>query len=333
MNRAMSADPGIARDIVLFPLRLAIALCFFTVAGPQGQTAQESTNTSTPATNYFVGWATNGPAVFQLSQSPNGGRPSNIFHHFLPGFLPNLVWTNLIAHTNSKDMVLWSVRSHPTNWPRSPPILRWNTNCVLWGMQGLTALSPCWEDEGGSGQAPVTALTRRHGYTRGHSMGADGVTSGRTGKKVWFLTTNNVVVEATIRRALVRIAGARDYTLLLFEKDLPESIAPIRVESGTNLISKYHYCPGAPLPVLKTEQGGMVSLDLPGFTVNTWKPGDSGSPDLLPMPGELIFIGGRSTSSPTPLMQIDMNVLCRIEGIDPQKYQLQWVDFSDFKPY
>jgi hypothetical protein len=85
--------------------------------------------------------------------------------------------------------------------------------------------------------------------------------------------------------------------------------------------------------VLKTEQGGMVSLDLPGFTVNTWKPGDSGSPDLLPMPGELIFIGGRSTSSPTPLMQIDMNVLCRIEGIDPQKYQLQWVDFSDFKPY
>jgi hypothetical protein len=266
-------------------------------------------------------------------QDASSGRRSNTFDHFLPGFLPHLVWTNLLARTNGRDPNIWSVRSHPTNWPKARPVVQWNTNCLIWGMKGLTALSPCWEDEGGSGQAPITALTRRHGYTRGHSMGADGVTSSRTGKKVWFLTTNNVLVEAVVQRALIRLIGGRDYTLLLFKQDLPESIMPVRVESGTNLLYKYHYCPGAPLPVVKTEQGGQLSVDLPGFTVNIWKPGDSGAPDLLLMPGELIFIGGRSTSSATPLMQIDMNVLCRIEGLDPEKYQLQWADFSGFRSY
>jgi hypothetical protein len=164
-------------------------------------------------------------------------------------------------------------------------------------------------------------------------MGADGVTSNRTGKKVWFLTTNNVLVEAIIQRALIRLTGGRDYTLLLFTQDLPDSIEPLRVESGTNLLSRYRIFAGAPHPILKTEQGGMMSLDLPGFSVNTWKPGDSGSPDLLPISGELVFIGGRSTSSATPLMQTDMNVLCRIEGLNPDRYQLSWVDLWRWPSY
>jgi len=281
----------------------------------------------------FIGWLTNGPAVFRVTQVPGSQQRSNTFEFFLPGYLPAVVWTNLIAQTNGRDSVIWSVRTHPTNWPKSPPLVRWNTNCVLWGMKGLTALSPCWEDEGAPGQAPITLLTRRHGYTRGHSMGADGISSARTGKKVWFLTTNNVIVEAVVQRVLVRISEGRDYTILLFKRDLPDSIHPLRVESGTNLLWRYHPCLSAPLPVIKPEQSGQISLGLPGFIVNAWKPGDSGSPDLLPLPGELIFLGGRSTSSATPLMQRDINVLCRVEGLDPDKYQLQWADLWKFPSY
>jgi hypothetical protein len=80
----------------------------------------------------------------------------------------------------------------------------------------------------------------------------------------------------------------------------------------------------------KTEQSGNVSADVPGFTVNTWKGGDSGSPNLLPMPGELVFIAGRSTSAPDPLMQADMDELSRMEHLDARKYQLKWLDLAAF---
>jgi len=32
-------------------------------------------------------------------------------------------------------------------------------------------------------------------------------------------------------------------------------------------------------------------------------------------------------------MQKDMNILCRAEGLNPDKYQLQWVDISAFPGY
>jgi len=301
-------------------------LAAIAAAGTGGQPLQSASAPSTEAED----WTTNGAAVYY--KAPGSGS-SNRFDHFQPDSLHHLVWTNVMALTNGKSTLIWSVRDRPPGWPQTPPIVQWNTNCILWGMKGLTGLSPCWEDEGSPGQAPVTALTRRLGYTRGHSMGADGITSSRSGKKVWFLTTNNVVVEAVIQRALIRLSGGRDYTLLLFKADLPASIEPLRVESGTNLLYKYRPFHGAPHLFFKTEQGGHVALDLPGFALNTWKAGDSGSPDLLPMPGELVFTGGRSTSSATPLMQTDINVFCRIEGLDPEHQQLHWFDFSTFRSY
>lgn len=295
-------------------------------------------------------WVTNAPAVFaRIQLTSTDGYLRNTqnlslleyqtatrFDHYLPASLNHLIWTNFIAHTNGRDMSIWSVRSHPTNWPQSGPVVAWNTNSLAWGMRGLTALSPCWEDEGSSGQAPVTALTRRHGYARGHSMGADGVNSNRTGHKVWFVTTNDVLIEVRVQRALVRTVkpdSRRDYTILLFDKDLPDSISPLRVANPTNFLSWYPAPTGAPRPIFKSEQSGRISAEVPGFWVDTWKGGDSGSPDLLPMPGELLFIGGRSTSGPSPEMQTDMNILCRIEGLDPGKYQMQWVDLSRFPSY
>jgi len=206
----------------------------------------------------------------------------------------------------------------------------------MWGMKGLTALSPCWETEGGAGQVPVTALTRRHGYTRGHSLGPQGFSTVFAGKQVWFFTLSNSVVPRTVLRSVTRLGGdgqRRDYTILLFNEDLPAAIEPMRVTSFTNRLAKYPMANGAPCPIFKTEQGGNVSADLPGFTVNTWKGGDSGSPDMLPMPGELVFFGGRSTSGPSAEMQADMDELCRLERLNPKRYQMQWVDFSAYPSY
>src|SRR2546427_71699 len=84
-----------------------------------------------------------------------------------------------------------------------------------------------------------------------------------------------------------------------------------------HLLTKYRNVNHAPWPFLKTEQTGHVSAGLPSFSVDTWKGGDSGSPDLLPLPGELIFAGGRSTSGPSAQMQADMDELCRLERLDP----------------
>jgi hypothetical protein len=202
-------------------------------------------------------------------------------------------------------------------------------------MTGLTAISPCWEVESGSGQVPVTALTRRHGYVRGHGMGPDGFNTNFAGKKVWFLSTNNRLVEATVARDVVRTSGEshRDYTILLFKKDLPPSIQPMRVTDFTDMVAKYSFRSDAPRPIFQTEQNGNISTGIPGFSVNTWKGGDSGSPDMLPMPGELVFYGGRSTSGPSAEMQADMDRLCAMEGLESNRYHLRWLDLSSFPTY
>lgn len=342
----MQTLSGLAQLVPISCISVWVALCSTDCARSQSAEAQP--------TNPATVWWTNAPAIYTRSTNsrtnffpaplPKPGKetipivqftPSTVFQSFQPESLNYLVLTNLISQTNGKNMTLWSVRTHPTNWPAAPPTVHWNTNCLIWGIKGFSALSPCWEDEGSSGQAPVTALTRRHGYTRGHSMGADGLTSGRTGKKVWFLDTNNTLAEVKIARAIIRTfpAAKRDYTILLFDRDLPVSVQPLRVCASSSFATKYPRRELAPYPILKTEQGGNVSAGLPGFSVDTWKGGDSGSPDLLLLPGELIFIGGRSTSGPSREMQTDMNILSRLAEIDPDRYQLQWATFSGFPSY
>ncbi len=312
------------------------------------------------ATSNFVGWMTNGAVVYArvlvpatnaapaakstVPQKTDNGeaapeQPSyltnNVFHHYLPDSLNHLVWTNFIAHTNGRDTAIWSVRTHSMLWPVTAPVAVWNTNSLIWGMKGVTALSPCWEVEGLPGQVSVTALTRRHGYTRGHGMGDDGFNTNFAGKKIWFLTADTKVIQVTVERDVVRTfkGGGRDYTILLFSRDLPAGIQPMRVVANIDLYSRYRLHPGVPVPVFKTEQSGHVSAEVPGLTHNIWKPGDSGSPDMLPLPGELVFWMGRSTSGPSPEMQADMDELCELQGLNPKRYQLQWVDVSNYPVY
>lgn len=311
-----------------------------------------STNAPT-ANGFFLCRVTNGPAVLQAFRPNQPAFRTNaagvvyrlpiskvllaktnfVFDHFLPESLNNLIWTNVIAHTNGRSVVVWSRREHPAGWPTIPPVVVWSTNSLIWGMKGLTALSPCWELEYGSGQVPITALTRRHGYTRGHDMGPAGFRTSYAGRKVWFVTPDNTLVEVRILREVIRTIASdkRDYTIVLFDRDLPDSIQPMRVISYPSLMAKY---PEAhPWILFKTEQGGCVSAELEGFWLNTWKGGDSGSPDMLPLPGELIFKGGRSTGPPSEAMQRDMDALCRLAHLDPKRYQLQWLDVSAYPTY
>ena len=303
---------------------------------------------------------TNGPAVFTATRIhitpqsavytnsagklarrpvPKNTQPTFTNYHFeylVEGSLNYLVWTNLLALTNGRTTSIWSVREHPPGWPSKPPIVKWDTNGLMWGMRGLTALSPCWQVEGAPGQVPVTALTRRHGYARGHGLGNEGFTNDYGRAKIWFVLPNDKLFQTTVRRGVVRTRGGptrQDYTILIFKDELPFPIQPLRVISQTNLMAKYPRVKTAPWPLLQAEQTGHVSASLPGFSVNVFKGGDSGAPDLLPMPGELVFCNGRTTSEASAQMQADMDELCRLEHLNPKRYQMQWVEFSEFPSY
>ena len=263
-----------------------------------------------------------------------------VFQHFIPESLSYVIWTNFLTLTNGRDLSIWSERRHPDNWPTNNPVVRWNTNSVMWGMKGLTALSPCWEGEGSPGQVPLTALTRRHAYTRGHGMGPEGLNTLSPRRKAWFLTRGNSLVEVNIQRYVTRASSGtngvhRDYTIVLFDRDLPEAIEQMRVATLAEVQSRYPFPTqwNCPHPIFQTEQGGYLSTGIAPMVVNTWKPGDSGSPNMVPLPGELVFFSGRSTSGPSPEMQEDMDALCRLEGLDPKKYQLRHADLSKYPGY
>lgn len=331
-------SPGSRRWFARFARIWSSALlCALALAARGDTNAPSLTNAAPPE---FLGLVTNRPAVFtsirsQLINPTNGVVTlvtNRVFERYFPDSLNHFVWTNFIARTNGRSTTLWSERLHPPDWPTNAPTLAWNTNSLVWGMKGLTALSPCWPGEGGSGQVPITALTRRHGYARGHGMGPEGMPTNVVGLPVWFVTTQNQRVAATIARAKVSLSRG-DYTIFLFRKDLPLGIEPLRVVAFTNLMARYPVCLDAPRPVCQTEQLGHVNTGIPGFTVNAWKGGDSGSPDMLPLGNELLFYGGRSTAWPSPQMQADMDVLSALEGLDPQAYQLQWVDLAQFPAY
>jgi hypothetical protein len=340
---------------------LKFILTLFAAAGLVG-VACGQTNTETRTS---LGLSTNGPAILELIRVTRITLVTNrvpphlatnpavrrifpreyvhtnaLFKTFVPGSLNHTIWTNFVALTNGRDMRIWTERVHPPHWPTNPPVVAWNSNSLIWPMRGLTALSPCWEGEGYPGQVPLTALTRRHAYTRGHGMGPDGFSTALAGRRAWFVTRSNTLVEMKIKRSVTRAAAVtnglhRDYTVVLFDRDLPEGIEPVAVANRGEILKKNPFPTTAfwPQPNFQTEQGGYVSTAVAPLTVNTWKGGDSGSPDFLPLPGELVFYSGRSTSGPSPEMQADLDELCRLEGLPARRYQLRWSDLSKYPDF
>lgn len=258
---------------------------------------------------------------------------NRVLAHWVPESLNHAVFTNIISRTNGRTSLLWSTRRHSIGWPLNKPNVAWNRDNLAWGINGLTALSPCWQQEGSCGQVPITLLTPRHGYTRGHGMGPEGFRTAFNGKRVWFVSTNDTVIEAKIRGAIVRSGEDADYTILMFDRDLPPEIQPMRVVSTDELFPRFVWLPSASPPVLMTEQGGRMGVELPGFSVAAHKGGDSGSPNMIVLGSDLVFYCGRTTSGPSAKMQADINDLCARQKVNPKAYQLRWADLSAFPKY
>ena len=80
-------------------------------------------------------------------------------------------------------------------------------------------------------------------------MGPNGFRQVYAGKKVWFLTADDKRIEVKISREVVRTQDGQDYTIVLFDRDLPGSIEPLRVINTTNLFTRFISTPLAPFPV------------------------------------------------------------------------------------
>ena len=230
---------------------------------------------------------------------------------------------------------MWEFWQLPTGWPANPPLLRWNTNNLMWGRKGMTAISQVCEGMGAFGQGALTLLTQRHAYLRGHSMGVSGLHPEKVGVRVWYCTRDNQVIERKVKLLLVRAGdplNPGDYSIVLFDADLPPGIEPMRVADPEKILRK---CPLGEFgykPVFTTLQGGFVSAMVPGWAVPI-SAGDSGAPRMLPLPGELVFMGGLTTSPPSAQMQADMDMLSRKAGLDPRRYQMQWVNLDSYPDF
>ena len=246
-------------------------------------------------------------------------------------------WTNFIAHTNGQTMNMWSEETLPPGWPNTPPLLAWNTNCILYGLDGFTGISQCNEFQGVPGQVPVTLLTRRHGYLRGHSMGEMGFQTNRAGQRVWFCTADNKVVQMTVAgiyvRSEINSTTDYDYSIVVFTQDVPDDIRPVSVISPANMQIYYSDTPDLPYLFLATEQTGHCEANVPPFIYDVFKGGDSGSPRMIPSPdNKLIMFAGTSTTGFNPQMQADIDGLSVYMGLNPANYQLHWYDLSPWAP-
>ncbi len=133
---------------------------------------------------------------------------------------------------SSSDQV-WLTRT-----PGNPPTVQWNPNSLLYGRTGFTGISPVgYLEPNAPTQITVTALTRRHGYCRGHGMGSpDGFRTTWNGTTIWFVDKDGNPFPATVAGAYVRNPGNNphictdpwcDWTVLVFADDLPANITPI----------------------------------------------------------------------------------------------------------
>jgi hypothetical protein len=239
------------------------------------------------------------------------------------------IWTNHLAHTNNKTIKMWATNSHPVK--TNPPLLAWDTNCLLYGKTGFTAISPANSFQGRD--SPITALTRRHGYTAAHTITEvpyDDFAHGFEGHKVWFCTANNQVVEMTVATAYVHRGGGYDHSIFIFTTNLPTSITPMAVMNapssiGVNFATCKH---GTNSANLQPPYGSFKFSDnsKPPFNEhNTYEGGDSGSPNMIPTTdGSLVFVGGSTSDGPSGQMQTNMNKLTLYLNLNTNDYKLNW---------
>jgi len=295
------------------------------------------------------GWQTLGAStanswgVIQYFDTPPSGTPPRGYRAVAQpqGTLDSpfriAVWTNFIANTNGRTMQLWSEYSLPAAWPEVPPVMAWDTNCLLFGLDGFTAISQCNAFQGAPGQIPATLLTPRHAYTRGHGMGDNGLGTNFTGQSVWFCTASNTLVQMTVAANFIRLGDfggqSYDYGILLFTEDAPASITPMSVLSNAEFQVYYPNTPDLPFMFFGTAFEGFCSAQVPPFVYPLLNPGDSGSPYMIPTPDhKLAMFSAASTSGASPQMQADIDTLTTSLGLSTNNYQLRWYDMTPWGP-
>jgi len=239
------------------------------------------------------------------------------------------IYTNHLAHTNNKTINLWTAYG-------SPPTLAWDTNSLLYGKTGYTAISLSNSFKGTQGR--ITALTKRHGYSAGHHFQQPPYDDfgGHTNEKVWFLTADNQVEEANVAMAYVHRTSSPyyDYALFIFSNDLPANITPMAVMTEPSYVDLSGVTVFLGAVRFRTGQNGYMSANMLPFLLNdTSKPpfnegntfiqGDSGSANMIPTTdGSLVFIGGTTSSGPSEQMQTDMNKLTLYLNLNTNDYKL-----------
>ncbi len=309
---------------------------------PAGGTGASTNGTKLPVQSVALdpirssGFPSNTAWASALAQAraPGATLITDTFAGFVPGSLASVIWAGF--HTNGRSTKIWDFWQLPTGWPATPPVLRWKTNNLMWGRKGMTGFSQVSEGMGSFGQGTITALTRRHGYLRGHDMGPTGLHPEKIGLRVWFCTRYNQVIERKVKLLLTRgrdVPKQGDYSIVLFDADLPPGIEPMRVADEQKVSRKYLFGDLIHKPFFMPLQEGFISAGIvPGFGV-PWRGGDSGAPRILPLPDELVFFGGLTTSPPSQEMQADMDMLSRQAGLDPRKYQMRWLNLDAYPDF
>jgi hypothetical protein len=264
------------------------------------------------------------------------------------------MWTNFIRQTSTIsgiNNIYEAAHTHPTGWPNAhDPDVAWHANCFLYHYRGFTGISMCnakelWSDgETDINVPPITALTDRIGYLRGHGIAgprglhvpSPGYTDDWNGTNIWFCDASNNVVKDVIAGAYVGCpydCGETnpdwDFTLVFFETNLNDiGVSPIPFVAAppVNPEAPYHIC-------FKKTQNNTFDTGVPGFEVSDWggENGNSGGPLLLPLPsGDLAFIGGittvQMTGQATNNIQTALTNLFDYFSANPSLYQgsLDW---------
>jgi len=248
------------------------------------------------------------------------------------------VWTTLLANTNGETPNVWTIIQ------QNPPKLQWNTKSLIYGKGGYTAISQL--NSWGVCIPPVTALTGRHGYTRGHGNNVNGALTNNPrspAMTVYFCYPPTNLVTVNVLARIIRNDGVYDYTVLLFDTDVTTSdITPMCVHSNpqegtTQLVelATQQAWYGQPGTVALVSPFTLAPPPLPFFPYYQVG-GDSGSPEMaLTSNNTLVFLGGTQCSGPgqqgSSQMQVDMDTLTGIANsppynlnLNPANYQMSW---------
>lgn len=253
--------------------------------------------------------------------------------------LPEVIWTNFVRLTNGRSPQLMSERAATPGWPMHGGRAVRNPESFVAGVRGVTgwssgAFSP-WAPSYLDMQAPATLVTRRHALACGHCAGApSALTTNYSGRRMFFVTTNNQIIVRTIAARITRLHSTNnvrvDYSVYLFNEDLPAGIEPARVMNGTefNVKTRGHDVWTWPL-MGRCQHGYVGTTRSAGHAMAV--PGDSGhySGFVLTGPRGLEWVA-LLPIRPGYEYQQDMDELSRWAGLDPADYQMEWFDLSDF---